>query len=110
MPCPPTRWCRSRSWTTPAHTLGGYFAAVDAFADRFGREVDPVDDRLVVNPYRRRSIHATRRRIFPAPCAGSDEPPPATEDRIPALLLDARQSLNDLIVELERLRGELTDE
>jgi uncharacterized protein with HEPN domain/predicted nucleotidyltransferase len=76
----------------PARTLDGYFAVVDAFQTLFGRKVDLVDDKLVVNPHRRRSIDATRRRIFPARSMAPYEQPPVTTDRIPALLLDARMA------------------
>jgi predicted nucleotidyltransferase len=50
-----------------ARTLDGYFELIDEFQALFGRKVDLVNDKLVVNPYRRRSIDATRRQIFPAP-------------------------------------------
>jgi predicted nucleotidyltransferase len=50
-----------------ARSFDGYFDLVEALEGLFMRKVDLVEDALVVNPYRRRSIDATRRCIYPAP-------------------------------------------
>jgi predicted nucleotidyltransferase len=42
-----------------------YIGLIEAFEAAFGRKVDLVSDRMIVNPYLRRSIDAARWRVFP---------------------------------------------
>lgn len=44
---------------------GAYFGLREALAGLFGREVDPVTEPALENPYLRRRIEAQRRRLFP---------------------------------------------
>lgn len=45
---------------------GGWFAMEDELRAIFGRDVDLVERRLIVNPYRRHEILTTRRILYAA--------------------------------------------
>ena len=42
-----------------------YFGLMQALSELYGRKVDLVTERSIVNPYLRRRIEAQRRRLFP---------------------------------------------